>query len=45
MKLEGLDTTVEIKLSNGVYQFDCESATGKHDFMILLNHTNVMVIT
>jgi hypothetical protein len=29
MKLEGLDTTVEIKLSNGVYQFDCESATGK----------------
>lgn len=29
MKLEGLDVTVDIKLDNGVYQFDCESATGK----------------
>ena len=29
MRLEGLDTTVSINLNNGVYQFDCESATGK----------------
>lgn len=29
MKLEGLDVTVDIKLNNGAYQFDCESATGK----------------
>ena len=29
MKLEGLDTTVNINLNNGVYQFDCDSATGK----------------
>lgn len=29
MKLEGLDITISINLENGVYQFCCESATGK----------------
>lgn len=29
MKLDGLDVTVDIKLDNGLYQFDGESATGK----------------
>lgn len=29
MKLEGLDVTVNINLENGIYQFCCESATGK----------------
>lgn len=29
MKLEGLFVTVNINLENGIYQFCCESATGK----------------
>lgn len=29
MQLSGLDVTVDVRLDNDVYQFDCESATGK----------------
>ena len=29
MKLEGLDIIININLENGIYQFYCESATGK----------------
>lgn len=29
MQLSGLDVTVNIRLTNNAYQFDCKSATGK----------------
>lgn len=29
MQLSGLDVTVDIRLTNNAYQFDCKSATGK----------------
>lgn len=29
MKLEGLDVVVSVNLDNGIYQFCCESSTGK----------------
>lgn len=46
MKLEGLDVIVNINLENGIYQFCCESATGKtrlYDVIKSYQHTGCNV--
>lgn len=44
MQLSGLDVTVNIRLTNNAYQFDCKSATGKTRLYNVVKHINMQGI-